>query len=64
MGMAEKLTTVDIKKLSREDLETAYRRLLRVSLQKTDLIKHMSKKTLTCAAVERIKNTSTQTRRI
>lgn len=35
----DKLTTVNIKKLSRQELEQAYKLLLKISLQKTDLIK-------------------------
>lgn len=37
----DKLTTVDIRKLPREDLEQAYKNLLNVSEQKTELIKLM-----------------------
>jgi len=36
-----KLTTVNIKELSREDLEQAYKLLLKISLQKTELINAM-----------------------
>ena len=41
MEYALKLKTVDIKTLSREDLEAAYLRLLKVSLMKTKLIEYM-----------------------
>lgn len=41
-----KLTTVDIKSLSREDLEEAYRNLLKISLMKSELIKTMELKSI------------------
>ncbi|NDY71449.1 hypothetical protein DO021_02985 [Desulfobacter hydrogenophilus] len=41
MESAIKLKTVDVKSLSRADLETAYLSLLKVSLMKTKLIESM-----------------------
>lgn len=37
----KKLTTVNIKELTREELEQAYKILLKISLQKTELINHI-----------------------
>lgn len=42
----DKLTTVYIESLSREDLEEAYRNLLKISLMKTELIKTMEFKSI------------------
>ena len=43
MEYALKLKTVDIKSLSRADLEAAYMRLLKVSLMKTRLIEYLER---------------------
>ena len=37
----KKLTTVNIKELTREELEQAYKILLKISLQKTELINNI-----------------------
>lgn|GEM_PF-2964256 len=42
MGKIIKHTTVDVSSLSREDLEQAYKDLLKVSLQKTEMLKFMA----------------------
>jgi len=42
LGKIIKHTTVDVSSLSREDLEQAYKDLLKVSLQKTEMLKFMA----------------------
>lgn len=42
MEPIKKLTTVNVKEMTRGELETAYKNLLKISMMKTDLIESLT----------------------